>query len=87
MSGNLTDLMTPEQARMMYAALRERLPQGADQPIDVTAPLEFLSVSARQPNAPVTQGIAATAQAPADADLPVPPPQMAPPAETEKTNG
>lgn len=79
MSGNLTDLMTPEQARMMYAALRERLPQGADQPIDVTAPLEFLSVSARQPNAPVTQGIAATAQPPADADLPVPPPQMAPP--------
>lgn len=70
MSGNLTDLMTPEQARMMYAALRERLPQGADQPIDVTAPLEFLSVSARQPNAPVTQGIAATAQASADAAQP-----------------
>lgn len=77
MSQSLDSLMTPEQARQMYAALLERLPPGSvpAQSIEASFQPDFVSVSNRQPQAaaPVTQGIAATAQQPAD-DLPMPPP-------------
>lgn len=77
MSDTFDSMLTPEQARMMYAAFLERLPESsvAAQSIarNVENPLDFVSVANRQPSqvAPVTQGVAAMPP-PAEADLPPP---------------
>lgn len=77
MSDTFDSMLTPEQARMMYAAFLERLPESsvAAQSIarNVENPLDFVSVANRQPAqvAPVTQGVAAMPP-PAEADLPPP---------------
>jgi hypothetical protein len=97
MSGTYEDMMTPEQARMMYAALLDKLPLNspAAQSIGAGAglPLELLSA---QPPTDQTAAAAATAPVVTEgtaAQLPVPPippseapsaaPSEAPPDQTD----